>query len=173
MAHLGRLSLAAGGIVFGGIVLGAGLAAFANPLPKIPGEPAWAAMVHPQIAAGRQYAYYQPLPEDLSRNTPDSYPPAFARTELRWWPADLRLPVYNDEKSVPPVEEQALAPDPAEDTVNLADSDPQIPHYADIEQAAERAQDAAQDASVAEQQAATAQPASGNAKVIYVADQVG
>lgn len=173
MVHLGRLSLAASGIVLGGVVLGAGLAAFANPMPKMAGEPAWASMLHPQIAVGRDYASYDAPPEDLSPGTPDSYPPAFARSELRWWPADLKLPVYSKDKPLAAIGDDAPQLRQDEDTASFTESDPQIPHYADIEQSAQQAQAAAQDAAAAAQQSQTIQPASGNAKVIYVADQVG
>ena len=97
MVHPAKLSLAGFGIVTGGVLLGAALSAFANPVPKPAPPPPWNPMLHPPLAAGPSQSYYEPVPEDLSpRNLPDSYPPACATSELTEWPVDFASPTFEE-----------------------------------------------------------------------------
>lgn len=133
MAHLARLSLAATGIVMGGVTLGAALAAFANPMPKPLAPAPWEGRLHPQIVASGAQAYYQSLPEDLyPASLPSSYVPASALTEMRW-PDSVAMPRFAE-----PVRLSEFAP-PAnpDDSWNpqaLAERTVTVPHYAAMEQ---------------------------------------
>ena len=165
-----KLSLVAGGIIAGGLLLGAALGSFARPVPKTPADPPWAGMLHSQPAesAAVYYASASSTP-----NLPDSYPPPGAKTELAWWPADLKLPRDGEYKPepLPSLKEDARPKDPPADT--FADRDVEVPHYAAIEKAAQQAQDTLRDADTAEQDPAEqAQPApSTGPKVVYFAQQ--
>jgi hypothetical protein len=162
----GRFSLAASGIVVGGVMLGAALASFARPVPVEPQPAPWEGMLHPAIQVGESYPYYSSMPEEV---IPDRYAPDIAFTTLKWWPSDLRLP---REASYVPPQQQAVpqyVPDASLDTYQEV----QVPHYAAIEQSAQQAQDAAKDAATAEQAPAPVEAApAGQRKVIQVADQL-
>jgi hypothetical protein len=138
--HLGRLSIAGTGIVTGGLVLGAALAAFANPLPKAPEPAPWEGTLHPQIAAGDAQPYYQSLPEDLyPANLPQGFAPAVASSEIKW-PAQF-APRFAEPAPLPMLDDRPLADTPA-DHGPIVDRDVAIPHYAAIERSAQPAQPA-------------------------------
>jgi hypothetical protein len=173
VVHPAKLSLAGTGIVFGGVMLGAALAAFANPVPKPMAPPPWDPLLHPAIAAGDAGGYYQSLPEDLyPRNLPDGYAPAIAFTELRW--QDLKLPRIPDYRPAPlPSPSMNDQAQDAADLAALAEQQVAVPHYAAIEQAANEAQGAAEEVATAQSTPpADAQAPEGGPKIIHVADAV-
>ncbi|MEO6042112.1 MAG: hypothetical protein ABIP41_09435 [Croceibacterium sp.] len=134
MIHLGRLSIVGSGIVFGGVTLGAVLAAFVNPLPKAAEPPPWRQMLYPQVAVG-DVQPYNSMPEDLAPpSMPDGYAPAIAYTELRWpvggEPREREEPAVR--APLPATADRTAAPDYADQ----ADRPVSVPHYAAIEQAA-------------------------------------
>ena len=168
MIHLGRLSLLGTGIVFGGVTLGAALAAFANPLPR-QAEPApWE--LGSKITVGDVQPYAYSMPQDLVPVAlPDSYAPPAAFTELRW-PVEPRMATYAE-----PAANLAEAAPPApsaDDYAQLADRPIAAPHYAAIEQAAALAA-APAEVAASEAPAAEAAPApepAGGVRIIQVAN---
>ena len=134
MIQFGNLPTAGLGIVAGGLLLGAGLAGFANPSPKEPAAPAWGNRLEPRIATAEAPIYYQSYPEDLNPGPSlvDGYVPAVASTRMqapleaatgstdsqwdrRW--AEARSTRERDDSM------------PAEDTI----ADRAVPHYAAFE----------------------------------------
>ena len=133
--HLGKLPVAGLGIVAGGLLLGAGLASFANPSPKTPPAPPWANQLEPRIAVGEAPVSYQTYPEDLSPpNLVDGYAPAVAFTQMRV-PVDPPPPRLDarwtdsraDARATSRVDDSA----PADDV----QAERSVPHYAALERA--------------------------------------
>ena len=129
--QFGKLPVAGLGIVAGGLLLGAGLASYANPSPKTPPAPPWASQLEPPIAVGETPVSYQTYPEDLSPpNLADGYAPAVAFTQMRV-PVDPPLPRLDPRWS-------EARPSARSDDYALPDAaqpERTVPHYAALERA--------------------------------------
>ena len=173
------------GVLSGGVLLGALLGTFANPVMKPAPEPAWAGMLQPQVAAGSaSYGYTEALPEDLSpRDLPDGYAPAFAFSEVDdLWSPDFRMPAMAEwETRDVAALDVALEPREPADLAALADRSVAVPNYRAIEASAVQVDEVSEEPTAEpdlEDPAALAVPIdpasppplpAGQAKVIYVA----